>query len=250
MKTALATFFLFLFCGLSAQTDSLRLVKKWVHNATLSFNFGATSPVPLPATVRKINSWRPGSNLSAGYEGLYRFHKSWSLGFGAKLDFRGMTVKNEVLYMKTQITVLSGSSSGSFDGYFSGKTKTEIKNAYILVPLYLAYKISPKYRFKLGAYIAYMFHSQFSGVVYDGYIRNGTPVGDKITINEATFDLSTQQNMLDYGLLFGAQQYLHGRISLIENFTWGLNPILESSSKAMDFKMYNIYLSLGLAYRL
>ncbi|MBL7933460.1 MAG: outer membrane beta-barrel protein [Bacteroidia bacterium] len=250
MKRVLTIWMLSLFFSVSAQTDTLPVVRKWVHNATLSFNIGATAPISMPATVRKIEKWSPGINLSAGYEGLYKLRKSWNLGFGLKLDFKGMAITNEVLYMRTQVTVQSGSSSGSFEGYFSGNSKTDIRNAYVLVPLYIAYKMNPRFRFKLGGYLAYMFHSQFSGVVYDGYIRNGSPVGEKITINEAIFDLSTQQNRLDYGLLLGAQQYLHGRVSLIENFTWGLQPILKSSSKAMDFKMYNIYLSLGLAYRL
>lgn len=250
MRKVFLLLIIFIFCKVSGQTDSFPAVRKWVHNAALSFNLGATSPVPLPATVRKINAWSPGLNPSAGYEGLYRFHKSWSFGFGVKLDFKGMTIKNEVLYMRTKITVQSGSSSGSFEGYFSGSNKTKISNAYILVPLYLAYKMNPRLRFKLGGYLAYMFHSQFTGVVYDGYIRNGSPIGEKITINQAVFDLSAEQNRMDYGLLIGAQQYLYGRISLIENFTWGLQPILKSTSKAMDFKMYNIYLSLGLAYRL
>ncbi len=247
MKKVSLFFFVFAFLSLSSQRDSAS--RRIVHNACLAVNLGATSPVPLPATVRKINSWNPGLNLSVGYEGLYRLRKKWRFGFGLKLDFKGMTVNNQVLYMRTQITVQSGSSSGSFEGYFSGRNETKVKNTYFTMPVYIAYKPAKTWRLKLGAYVGFLFHSQFTGRVYDGYIRNGSPIGEKISVNEAAFDLSRKQKRWDYGILAGTQHSINSSISVIANINWGLSPVLEAGD-GVDFNVYNIFLNLGLAYRL
>lgn len=247
MKINSLVFFFLLSLALSSQPDTA--LRRMVHNACLGLNIGAATPVPLPANVRKVNSWKPGLNISCGYEGLFLLKKNWRIGAGLKLDYRGMTVRNEVLYMRTKITVQGSSNSEGFEGYFSGGNETKVKNIYITVPLYIAYRIKNTWRIKAGGYCAYMFQSVFSGTVYDGYIRKGSPLGEKINITEANFDLSQEQNRLDFGLLFGTQHSITSSLSLIANFTWGLNPLLKKGS-SVDFNMYNIFLNLGVAYRL
>lgn len=220
------------------------------HNIIAGFNFGAASPVPLPATIREIKGYSPAFSPAFGYEMVYRYSGKWGIGAAVKLDFKGMTVKDRVMYMRTSIRVEEGSSTGSFSGYFSGMNKTLINNGYLSLPLYATYDFNGKWRGKAGIYVSWLFSGSFKGNVSDGYMRNGSHTGEKITINSATFDLSDQQNAMDYGFNLGAERLLGKRLAAMASFSCGLNPLLKAQNNSMDFKMYNLFLAIGVNYRI
>jgi len=252
MKKILLYFLLVLSIESIAQSDSTRrkYPAPFEHDLFLGFNVGATTPLSLPATIRKIDSWSPAFNPSLGYEFLLHIRRGWRLGIGAKIDYKGMTVKDKVMYMHTKITVENGSSTGVFEGDFSGRNKTVIRNAYMTFPLYVAYNFNYKWRVKLGGYAAYLFRPSFKGKVYDGYMRNGSSLGEKIIVTEASFDLSAEQKKWDSGIMMAGERLIGKHLGIMGNFTWGLQPLFPKNNSSMDFKMYNFYLTLGLCYRL
>ncbi len=122
------------------------------HRIQAGFNLGATAPVGLPATIRKINSYRPEFSPSLGYELSWRpsaSHK-WGAAIGVKLDYKGMTTKDEVMYFHTMITMEDASGKSEFEGAFTGKNKTTVRNAYVAFPISATYTPNDNWRINLA----------------------------------------------------------------------------------------------------
>lgn len=228
------------------QGDSIR---KLEYRITMGINIGGLSPVPLPKNVRKINSYNPRFNPSVGIEGLYRFNKHWSLGMNPRIEYKGMKVKDSVVYFHTQIQQGDGAEAATFEGDFSGTNYTDVKNLYLTVPVFAQYTINEKWHYRLGGYIATLLRSQFKGTVSDGYIRNGGSKGEKVIISTATFDFSDKLKKFDYGIYAGINRDIGERFSLDLNLQWGLNSAFPSSFSGISFRMHNIYAQIGAGYR-
>jgi hypothetical protein len=220
------------------------------HRILAGFNIGGTAPVGFPATIRKIESYSPGFSPSLGYELGYRITPKWGASAAVKLDYKGMTTKDEVMYFPTIITVQDGAQKSEFEGTFSGKNKTIVRNAYVTFPLSAVFTPNAKWRFGLGGYAAWLFSSDFHGTVSDGYIRNGGPLGEKVAISEATFDFGTELRKFDAGLQGSAARLVGRKLSVVAALSWGLRPVFPSDFKGMDFPMYNIYATLGVGYKI
>ncbi|QJB31415.1 PorT family protein [Chitinophaga oryzae] len=217
------------------------------HRIIAGFNFGASAPVNLPNTIRKINGYWPEFSPSLGYELGYRITPKWGAAIGVKLDYKGMGTKDEVMYFPTIITTDDG---GTFSGIFTGKNKTTVRNAYVVLPLSATFTPNQKWRFSLGGYAAWLFSSNFYGNVSDGYIRNGGPTGEKVIIDHATFDFGTDVRKFDIGLQGGALRKVGRKLEVMGNLNWGLRPLFPGDFKGLDFPLYNIYLTLGVAYKI
>ena len=82
------------------------------------------------------------------------------------------------------------------------------------------------------------------------YIRSGGPTGDRINIEQATFDFSEEVRKVDAGLMASADYFFTKKMAVFGQLSWGLVPIFPEDFEGLSYKMYNIYFSLGLAYRL
>ncbi len=220
---------------------------KWQHSIQAGLNFGASAPLSFPDNIRKIDAWWPAFAPSLGYELLYNIDRKWGVAAAIKMDMKGMYVKDEVLYLHTIITTDGG---GKFEGAFSGTNETRVRNAYVSVPISAVFSPDKNWKVKLGIYGAWLFSSNFKGTVSNGYIRNGGSLGEKVDIATATFDFGHQMNEFDWGLQAGGERMVGKHIAVMGNLSWGLRPLFPTSFEGMDFKLYNIYLTLGLRYTL
>ncbi|NIG56173.1 outer membrane beta-barrel protein [Chitinophaga sp. Cy-1792] len=230
--------------------DSTNFRPHFEHRIDAGFNFGATTPVGIPATIRSIDAFWPEFCPALGYELSYMLHPKWGVSLGVKLDYKGMGTKDHVQYFPTIITVQDGSSTGTFEGIFTGQNKTTIKNTYFTVPFGAVFHPNINWRFTLGGYVAWKFSSNFYGDVSNGYIRNGGPTGEKILVDHATFDFSNEVRNFDAGLNGSVERRVGKRLSVMGDLSWGLRPIFSSDFKGLDFPLYNIYLMLGVSYRI
>lgn len=231
----------------NGQTNTSTFKPVLEHRILAGFNFGGTAPVGLPNTIRKINSYRPEFSPSLGYELSYRATVKWGASIAVKLDYKGMATKDEVQYFPTIITTSDG---GRFEGDFTGKNQTTVRNAYVSFPISTVYTPGNRWRFNLGGYVAWLFSSNFYGTVSDGYIRNGGSLGEKVNITSATFDFGTEVRSFDAGLQGGAAYRVGKKLSINGNLNWGLRPVFPEDFKGMDFPLYNIYLTLGVTYKI
>ena len=222
------------------------------HKIVAGFNLGATAPIPIPQEVRSIDGWWPQFTPQLGYNVIYNHTDKWGFGSGILLDYKGMGVRDKVKYMYTSVILQKGDKD-ALDGYFTGRNETRVKSSYVTIPLYATYTLNEQWRFRAGGYASYRFSSQFEGEVWDGYLRTPDPTGDKVIIDKtdkATFNFGKDMRDFDFGLTIGAERKINNKFGVYSNLSWGLTSIFPNDYKSVSFKMYNIYLALGLTYNL
>lgn len=229
-----------------------KAAKMWEYELRAGLNIGGSTPIPLPAEIRKINSYRAELNPVLALRATHWFEKNtkWGITSGLVVDYKGMKESAEVKYWYTHLDVGEGEAKGSFSGTFSGENETKVKNGYFSIPLMATYRPFKTWKFHGGGYFSWMHTSGFKGTASNGYIRSGGPTGERIEIKNATFDFSEKLRSVDAGLILGADWRFRNRMAATGELTWGLVPVFPSDFKGICYNMYNIYFALGLAYRL
>lgn len=244
LKKIMSAALVFWVASASAATNDT--VGAIIHKVFLGYNIGALAPVGLPENIRKVYGYSPAFSPSFGYEGGYVIRKKWMLGFGLRVDFKGMSIKDSVAYMPSIIQ----SGNDQFEGTFSGNNRTDVRNIYLTLPIYLQATLSEKWHYQLGIYIACLLRPQFKGTVSDGYIRNGGPLGERVNISSAAFDFADKERRFDMGIHAGVEHDIKKKWALAAQLQWGLIPVFPASFDGVSFKMYNIFGNIGIAYKL
>ncbi|MDR0429862.1 MAG: PorT family protein [Tannerellaceae bacterium] len=224
--------------------------KRWEYKVFAGYNLGGTSPLPLPAEIRKINSWSPGFAATLAFHITRWISPEWGITSGLAIDLKGMSIDADVKYMMTSLVVGEGDNTGRFTGMFTGKNKTTTRNGYLVLPVLATYKPFEKWTFRLGGYFASQRDAKFEGNASNGYIRNGGPAGDRINIESATFDFSKNVRKVDAGLMASADRFFTNKLAVTGQLSWGLIPIFPSDFNGIPYKMYTIYFMTGIAYKL
>jgi hypothetical protein len=231
----------------SAQPEDLR---RWEFRTAAGYNLGGSTPIPLPAEIRKIRSWNPGLSWTLAFLATRRLSPRWGIASGLAIDVKGMTIEADVKYLTTLLDVGEGEHTGSFSGMYTGRNRTKVRNGYLTIPLLAVFCPNKDLNFRLGGYFALLRDACVEGSASDGYIRNGGPAGDRIHIERATFDFSEHVRKTDAGLMAQFDRLLSDRLSLTGQLSWGLTPLFPSSFRGIPYKMYNIYFTGGIAYTL
>lgn len=114
------------------------------------------------------------------------------------------------------------------------------------------YRFNDRWKVRAGLYSAIKLDGQFTGNVSDGYLREGTPVGEKLTFadgNTASYDFSSNLRHFQWGGQLGATWRAFNHFTVNADLTWAFNNIFESDFKTISFGLYPIYLNLGFGYR-
>ncbi len=217
--------------------------------ATIGANFGGASPLPLPAEIREIRSFNPRFNPMGQVSALYWLPGTnrWGISAGVRLESKGMntgaTVKNygmEIIQEESRVS-----------GNWTGKVRTHYQSTQLSIPVLANYRLNDRLRLSVGPYFSYALHNDFSGEVFDGYLREGDPTGNKVVFEdgaEAEYEFSSDLRKFQWGVQCGASWLAFNRFSLQADLTWGLNDVFKSSFKTVTFSMYPIYLRIGAGY--
>lgn len=232
-----------------AQTE-----KQLEHRFVVGLNLGATTPFSMPSEVRSINGYHPLLTPQIGYELRYKVKDTdWKIGSGAYFEIKGMVVRDRVKYMYTSV-VLNEDNATRFSGYFVGKNKTKVQISYLTIPVYAIREINDKWSVRAGGYVSYAHSKKFSGTVSDGYIlpenEETGELGKKEEISRASFDFGNDINTWDFGASVGTEMRVNRKLSAFGNLNWSFSPIFPSGFRAVDFGMYNLYLTLGITHKL
>lgn len=219
------------------------------YEVKAGLNVGGASPIPLPAEIRKVNSYRPDIAISIGTNITKWLDDKQKIGLvvGLMLDTKSMrtdaTVKNYGMAIIQDGEEMSGR--------WTGNVKTKFRESYLSIPIMVAYKFNNRWKIKGGPYFAYVLERDFSGHVYDGYLREGDPTGAKVEFkdgNKATYDFSKDLRRFQWGLVFGGEWRAFKHLSVYADLNWGLNNIFKKDFDTVTFNMYPIYLNTGFAY--
>jgi len=244
-------FFFFLFCA-SDYAFGQELNSEAPNHNTLShtfgigYNIGGLAPVSFPNNIRKIKSFSPGFSPNVSYQISYSLSDHWAVGTGVRLDWKAMKVSDSVQYFHTLVSM----DTSTIEGDFTGTNTTDVRNVYLSLPVHVSYTTNHNWKFKLGAYFAYLIRPSFSGSVSDGYLRKGNSLGEKVMINYATFNFDDKQRKFDFGISAGTEKLIYQNFGASFDLQWGLIPAFPASFTGISFKMYNIYGSFGVFYKI
>ena len=212
------------------------------------FNIGGSSPLPLPAEIRALNSYQPGLQIALEANAIKWFDKKWGTSLGLRFERKGMSTDARV---KNYFLIMDSPDQGRLEGMWTGNVKTKVSTSAVTIPILAMYKVAPRWDLKFGPYVSFLIDKEFSGAAYDGYLREGDPTGEKVVIEgeEASYDFSTDLRNVQWGLDLGAEWHAYKHLLVYTDLTWGLNSMFPSDFKSVSFDMYNIYLTLGFGYR-
>ena len=174
----------------------------WEYEIRAGVSIGGTSPLPLPVEIRSIDAYNP--TLAFMLEGnaikWLGKTKKWGVITGVRLETKNMITKATVKNYGMEII---GNDGNRLKGNWTGGVKTKVRNAYITVPVLGAYKINSRLRAKAGIYVSYLMDEEFSGHVYEGYLREGDSTGEKVNFSDgaiATYDFSDDLRKFAWGV--------------------------------------------------
>lgn len=245
--------FLFVFSA-KAQNENKCCLKSCTQNGwdiqlKAGANIGGFSPLPLPAEIREVKHYNP--LLNGSLEGQVTkwidTNKVWGISLGVRLEEKGMSTKARVKNYSTEII----ESGDRVAGFWTGNVKTKVKATYLTFPILAHYQLCQRWRLSAGPYFSYRMSGSFDGYVYDGYLREGTPLGVKAEFygdKTAMFDFSNALRRVQWGLQLGTTWQACEHLGLYADLNWGINDIFHSSFKTVTFEMYPIFLNVGFSY--
>ncbi len=222
----------------------------WEYEIRAGISIGGTAPLPLPEEIRSIDSYNP--TLAFIIEGnaikWLGKEKKWGVITGVRMETKNMITKATVKNYGMEII---GNDGNRLKGNWTGGVQTKVRNSYLTVPVLAAYKISSRWRTKLGAYVSYLMDGEFSGYVYEGYLREGDPTGEKVNFTDgaiATYNFTGDLRKFAWGLQAGADWRAFKHLNVFADLTWGMNDIFKKDFNTITFAMYPIYLNVGFGY--
>jgi hypothetical protein len=138
--------------------------------------------------------------------------------------------------------------NGEVEGVWTGGVITRVDNSYLTLPVLAVWKPSKRWGVKLGPYVSYLLEGEFSGSAYNGYLREGSPVGDKIEIDRAIYNFSSDLRSWNWGAQLGGEWRAFPHLIAELDLTWGINSIFQKDFEVITYSMYPLYTSLSFAY--
>lgn len=217
------------------------------YTVRAGFVLGGTTPLPLPAEVRSIGTFKTKGGLALGLEGYKYFNQRWGLTTGLHFFMQGMQTGAEV--KDYNMALIMGEDK--VEGHFTGTDITITHMTGFTVPVMATYRIGARWNFNLGPYFSYWIFRDFEGEVYDGYLREGSPTGQKIAIsreNPASYSFSDDMRRVSWGFEFCADFRVMRHMNVFGLLDWGLSDVFKKDFKTVSFPMYPLYATFGLAY--
>ena len=214
------------------------------------FNIGGSAPIPLPVEIRSIDSYNPTLAISIGGEVTKWFAVQNKLGVivGLRLENKAMETKATVKDYSMEIL---GEGGERIAGVWYGGVKTKVSTSGLTIPIMAAYKLGTRWTIKGGPYFSYITSRNFSGHVYDGFLRENNPTGPKVEFTDgriATYDFSNDMRKFQWGLQVGTGWRAFKHLNIYADLTWGLNNIFKDDFQTITFSMHPIYLNVGFGY--
>ena len=175
---------------------------------------------------------------------------SWSIHSGVRYELGSMNVDSRV--KNYDIEVVRGEESLS--GIFNGNVRIKTTQRRISIPVQAQYDFSNEFKLRGGLFMGWLTSRKFWGWAYDGYLREGSPIGAKIDMgrdpgDRGDFDFDHNMRHMQWGIDVGADWQIHHRWGLFADLTYGLSGIFKSDFHSVQ-TLRPMYGSLGIIYRI
>lgn len=216
----------------------------------LGYSLGGTLPTHIGHEIRGINNFDPGLNFTVAAEATLPLKNRWGVHTGLRYETGGMDVDSRV--KNYDIEVVRGDESLS--GMFVGNVRIKSTQRRISLPIQATYDLSESLRLRGGLFMGWLTHRRFWGWAYNGYLREGTPVGAKVEMGSepgerGDFDFDSSMRIMQWGLDVGADWQFHSRWGLFVELTYGFSGLFKSDFHSVQ-PLRPMYGTIGLAYRI
>ena len=236
------------FVGCPAEAGSLDSLQL---KARAGYSIGGTTPIPLPETIRSIDSYSLTPSFMVGLDAMLPLTQQWGIMTGLRLENKGMkaTVTTKAYFME----VVKGDQKMS--GLFTGRVEQEVKQWMLTVPVQATFTLSHRVMLKGGPYVSCLLSKGFSGIASDGYLRKDSPTGPKILMGNregewATYDFDNDMRGVQFGVGIGVDWRVYKCLGVSADLNWGLTGIFPSDFKTVEQTLYPVYGTIGMFYRL
>lgn len=232
--------------------DSIGLGDRWYdlqYEVNAGTNLGGASPIPLPAEIRKILHFNPKLQLQIGASATKWLGRDrrWGVQLGVRMETKGMETKAQVKNYGMEII----QDGKKLKGRWTGRVSTKYSSQQLIIPITAVWRLNHRIKFNAGPWISYAFSNDFDGYVYEGYLREGDPTGDKVVFegdSQASYDFGEDLRNFQWGMQAGVSWAAFKHLVVNANLTWGCNSIFRKDFKTVSFNMYPIYLNFGFGY--
>ncbi|MBR1766512.1 MAG: PorT family protein [Bacteroidales bacterium] len=216
----------------------------------MGYSIGGTVPLDMPTSIRSLDAFRPTPSPMAGADATVWV--SPRLGFAAGLHIENKGMDAEVTVKSYRMEMRQGGSQMA--GLFTGHVKQEVTQWMVTLPVQAIASLGKVLTLKAGPYFSFLISKGFSGIAFDGYLRQGNPTGPKITIGDeegewATYDFRDSMRSLQWGIAAGVDWCFSRHLGLSVDLGWGLSGVFQSDFETVEQTLYPIYGTLGLLYR-
>ena len=225
--------------------DSIQL------KARVGYSIGGTSPLPLPETIRSIDSYSLAPSFMVGVDAMLPLSQKWGVMAGLHFENKGMkaAITTKAYYME----VVKGDQQMA--GLFTGHVDQKVKQWMLTIPVQATLRLSNKVMLKGGPYVSFLLGKEFSGIASDGYLRRDSPTGAKILMGNkdgewATYEFNNNMRSVQLGIGIGADWQVHKRIGVSADLNWGLTGVFPDDFKSVEQTLYPIYGTIGVYYKL
>ena len=236
---------------LSSRVQAYNLVDSLQLRIRAGYSIGATTPIPLPETIRSIDGYRLTPSFMVGFDAMLPLRGKWGVALGLHFENKGM--EGDVTTKAYHMELVKGDSR--IEGLFTGHVKQKVTQWMLTIPLQATLQLGRKVTLKGGPYMSVLLSSDFSGIASDGYLRQGDPTGAKILMGSkedewASYDFSDEMRRMQFGISMGADWQVYRRLGVSADLNWGLTGIFPGDFKTVEQSLYPIYGTIGIFYRL
>ena len=219
-------------------------------DARVGYELGGTVPTHVDNKIRHLNSYNPGFNFTIAAEASYPFSERWAIHSGLRFELGSMDVDARV--KNYDIEVVRGEES--LDGIFNGNVRIKSAQRRITLPIQAAFAINEQWRLRGGVFMGWLTNRRFWGWAYDGYLREGTPVGPKIEMGiepgeRGDFEFDANMRHMQWGLDVGADCQFSRHWGAFAELTYGLSGLFKSNFHSVE-TLRPLYGTLGSSYRI
>ena len=238
------------FNPLNAQENSNFFNKNIDYQVKGQISIGGVTPLSIPAQIRKIEKYDPKLQLGIGLNATKWLdnRKKFGVRLGVNYESRGMNTQAKVKNYYTQIADDTGAQT---TGYFTGHVVTDVKNTYITVPVLFVWNVNNRWNLYGGFFVSSLINKSFTGYIYDGDFREGTPIGELTTFENTArglYDFSDDLGKFQWGNQIGGEYKITNYLSVFADVTMANNQAFKGNFEAISFKMYNLFGNFGVGF--
>lgn len=220
------------------------------YSVRVGYNVGGNMPLGMPEEIRALNSYTPQMNPVVGGDALLPINDRWAGYIGLRFENKAMSEDAKVKNYHMEIS----KGGQTLAGMFTGDVTTKTCEWMLTLPIQAVLHWN-KVDLRLGPYVSYLINREFSGWAHNGYLRVDDPTGAKVLLGEGPnergdYDFSEHMCRWHFGIGLGADWHFGSRMGAYAELNWGMTPTMLGDFHTIEQKLFPIYGTLGLTYKL